>query len=100
MSLPARIREAGGWVTVVRADLTEPKQYGTWDPVTRTITVHQALPERFAWETFYHELFHARLADSGIAAFLEDDAKVIEALCDMSASGRLREWDHDWEQGE
>ena len=41
------------------------------------------------WRTFYHELTHVAVIDSGLANNLRD--KIHEALCDAMATARMRE---------
>lgn len=90
--LPSKIMGAGGMIKIVRqAELTyEGKAcWGLWDESTRTITIDSGATPEHARRVFYHEVAHAMLADSGIENLFDDNT--VEMLCDMIATGRMRE---------
>ena len=91
-AIPATVETLGGTVDVIIVpklvnSANEPC-WGLWDPVARSITLERR-PPRVMWATYYHELCHAMLDDSGIANLFSDDMK--EVLCDALATARFRE---------
>ena len=63
--------------------------WGLWCRRHRTIEIELTLPPPMQWSAYFHELMHAALDDSGLANLLTDTQQ--EALCDASASARIRE---------
>lgn len=92
--LPQQVEGAGGpiRVVVVRGYVTHEdgeECMGTYEHETRTIRVASRLRGRQRWHTFYHELIHAALTDSGLWNQLGKQKQ--EALCDALATARVRE---------
>ena len=92
ISLPKRVSAPGGYVTV--KECKGPKVHGeevwgSWDPITRRIEIEAGLAPQRKWHTFYHELAHVAMGDSGAQKLLR--AKEEEVLCEAFATARMRE---------
>jgi hypothetical protein len=92
-ALPASVEGAGGpiRVRIVRRPLIEDgvECLGVFRHASRTIVISAQVKGRQRWHTFYHELTHSALTDSGPWNSLTE--KQIEALCDAVATQRVRE---------
>ena len=72
----------GGPISVIMKDKVKykgKKCAGLWLPSDRTISLQNQI-EREVKQTFYHELIHAALHDTGLKHFF--DSELEEALCD------------------
>ncbi len=94
--LPKVVHGAGGPITVKMVTAIEPDPkyptdttFGIWESPTRTIRIIETLEPHFMWLTYFHELCHAALADSGVTHVLTAESE--ECLCDSLATARLRE---------
>lgn len=91
--LPKTIHAPAGPVTVVLQDVVKNEKgeelWGVWEGEDRTIRIDESASLRYQWHTFFHELMHVALCDSGIAHLLPDESQ--EALCDAVATARLAE---------
>ena len=92
-ALPKKVSMPGGDVTiillpaVIHPDGSEC--WGIWEESTRSITIDTTAKPAHRWLTYYHELTHVALTDSGL-----DDAlhrNVVETLCNAMATARMRE---------
>lgn len=84
----------GGEIKVVYVQglkLKGEKLHGLWDPRTRTIKLNTKNTPFEMEHTYYHELQHAALDDSGQWNLLTKEGA--EALCDLVATARMREQD-------
>jgi Zn-dependent peptidase ImmA (M78 family) len=92
-SIPRKVMMPGGPVVVVLTRRTirheNSECWGLYDIERRTITIDVKAEPRQRWRTFYHELTHVAVIDSGLANSLRDN--VHEALCDAMATARMRE---------
>lgn len=92
-ALPTTAEAPGGTIAVIckptlrHADGTEC--WGMWDAANRTIEIASSAARRHQWRTFYHELTHAALDDSGISQGMTDAMQ--ETLCEALATARMRE---------
>lgn len=82
---PIRVVRVRGWVIADDGDMCN----GLYDHDTRSIRISSYIRGRQRWHTFYHELTHAALTDSG--AWNELTAKKAETICDAIATSRVRE---------
>ena len=90
MSLPRRVQGLGGPIavaTVTDFD-TEDEQFGLSNMQRRTIKLLADMPDDVMVSTFYHELFHFALWDSGQHHKFDKDT--VEALCDLAGSMMAR----------
>lgn len=90
--LPKSAMGLGGSIKVVVVPglkLKGQKLHGLWDPRTRTIKLSTKNSDYEMEHTFYHELLHAALDDSGQWNLLTKEGA--EALCDLVATARMRE---------
>ena len=90
--LPKRVMMPGGWVSVRwkrHLKAGGVRCAGTYEWDRRRLSLDPALPPAAAWHTYYHELFHAALHDSGTHGRYK--GKVRETLCDLAATARMRE---------
>lgn len=62
---------------------------GLWDGLKRHIEIDKTMPVAQQWLTFFHELTHVGLADSGLDELLSHEET--EAVCDAVATSRFRE---------
>jgi hypothetical protein len=62
---------------------------GLWIFRERRIKLERHANMQQVWATFYHELVHAALDDSGLSNLLTEPQQ--EALCDALANARIRE---------
>jgi Zn-dependent peptidase ImmA (M78 family) len=62
---------------------------GYWRTASRLIVVSSSIEPRQQVHTYFHELVHAALDDSGQCNLLTDEGQ--EALCDLIATARLLE---------
>lgn len=92
-SIPRVVMMPGGPVSVVltRKPIRHENAecWGLYDIERRTITIDVKAEPSQRWRTFYHELTHVAVIDSGLANNLRD--KIHEALCDAMATARMRE---------
>ena len=90
--IPSTVETIGGAVRVVvvtaLCDEDGAACWGLWVRSAREIRLAPLTPA-LQWATLFHELHHVALDDSGLANLLS--AKMQEALCDASASARMRE---------
>jgi hypothetical protein len=100
--LPKRIMGMGGPIEVLIVDPAKDPDFkpephpvkndvpwGVWVPETRTIKIVSNVSRAFQWATFYHELGHAVLQDTGLAEQLTSECE--EALCVAFSSARMME---------
>lgn len=91
--LPSVVQGAGGAIRVVRCRTPIVEDgvtcHGLFRHETRTILIAASLRGRQRWHTFYHELTHAAMTDSGL--WNRHTEKQVEALCDAIATARVRE---------
>lgn len=91
--IPKVVEGAGGpiRVVVVRGPLVDDGDecIGLFRHETRTLLLSARLRGRQRWHTFYHELTHAAMTDSGL--WNRYTVKQIEAFCDAIATARVRE---------
>ena len=94
--IPRTVHSAAGPVPVERVDnLRDPEYpsrslYGLWVPDSRLIKIERGVGLETAWQTLFHEQFHAWIDDNGV----ELGKTTLERLCEMYGSGRMGEW---WE---
>lgn len=79
---PLVVGVLGDYYSVVVKPIEE---CGTCEPHLRTITLDSSLKPHVLAETFYHELVHAILAQSGVAEIL--DEKQEEAVAQAVGAG-------------
>lgn len=92
--LPKEVQGLGGPIKVVILPALEKTEKGEevagrWLDAERTIQVLSAQNGREQWRTFYHELAHAALHDSGMTHLLSEDSE--EALADLMGLARVVE---------
>ena len=91
--LPATVEAPGGTITVIlKPTLRHPdgsECWGMFDLANRTIEIATTASKRHQWRTYYHELCHAALDDSGISQGMTEAMQ--ETLCECLASARMRE---------
>jgi len=63
--------------------------HGTYSASKRQIELDPSIVEAHRIHTYFHELAHAALMDSGVSHLLSD--RVEEAVCDAIATARVRE---------
>lgn len=63
--------------------------WGLWLAPERRIKIEKNAKREHMWGTFYHELVHAALDDSGLSNLLTEPQQ--EALCDAMSTARMRE---------
>ena len=90
--LPSKVEGVAGPITVrVVANLKAKdgtRCMGHWDDATRVVQVDAALKGEVLEGTFYHELLHSALDDTGLYRLLSE--RVSEAACDGVATAMLR----------
>lgn len=92
--LPKKTMGLGGAITVKLVSKLKykgTKVAGLWHSYARLIEVSDSLPLREQRHTYYHELVHAALDDSGLQHTLTKESQ--EVLCDLLATARLRSED-------
>ena len=92
MKLPKTIMGLGGPIrvkVVERLKVKGDRVHGSWDPRKRLISLDAENTAVETEQTFYHELMHAALDDSGQWNLLTKEGA--EALCDLVAMARMRE---------
>ena len=93
--LPQTVEAAGGTIRVVRVRTpiidsdSGTECIGEFRHETRTIAIAASLRGRQRWHTYYHELTHAAMSDSGLWNRMTE--KQVEAVCDAIATARVRE---------
>ncbi len=94
--LPKVVHGAGGPITVKMVNAIEPDPkyptdttFGIWESQTRTIRIIETLEPQFRWLTYFHELVHAALSDSGVTHMMTAENE--ECLADAIGTARLRE---------
>jgi hypothetical protein len=91
--LPALVMGMGGPITVELCDKLVDEDgahcLGLWIFRERRIKLERHKDRAQVWATFYHELVHAALDDSGLSNLLTEPQQ--EALCDALANARMRE---------
>lgn len=90
--IPKKVMALGGEITVaIVANLRyrRKKVSGLWMPDRRLIQIEESDTPREQAHTYFHELTHAALYDSGQHNLLTHDGN--EAICDLMAVARLRE---------
>ena len=91
--IPKTVMGLGGEITVKMVhklrDKKKKRVAGLWTPGSRLIQIDCSEPEREQLHTYYHELAHAALWDSGQHNLLTEDGN--EAIVDLIAMARLRE---------
>lgn len=81
MVLPKSVPSPLGPVPVlIDPDLLDEGNLGEFNKLDRTITVQGELKPETSWVTFWHELMHLILYDSGVQYHLSPPAQ--ETLCD------------------
>lgn len=92
-ALPKEVMGPGGLVTVVltKAGIKHESAecWGLYDSEARTITIDARAKPRQRWLTFFHELAHVAMLDSGLDNGIND--ALHEAICDAIATARMRE---------
>lgn len=88
--IPRRVQGLGGPITVswVAEFDNEDDTFGLSNMQRRTIKLLKDLPEDVELSTFYHELLHFALWDSG--QHHRFDRETTEALCDLVGSMMAR----------
>lgn len=100
-AIPAKVSGIAGPIKVVivakprdHDDVTHDPEtdpcHGTYSASKRRIELDEGIVEAHRIHTYFHELAHAALMDSGVAHLLS--SKVEEAVCDAIATARVREW--------
>lgn len=90
--IPEKVMGLGGFV---RVEIVKGLRYkkkkvsGLWTPEERLIQIEAKDTPREQAHTYFHELTHAALYDSGQHNLLTREGN--EALCDLIAVARLRE---------
>jgi|DEB19_MinimDraft_3_1074340.scaffolds.fasta_scaffold03607_7 Zn-dependent peptidase ImmA (M78 family) len=91
--LPKAIEGPGGPVRVIVSKQPirheHAECWGLYDSELRTITIDGRAAPRQRWKTFFHELVHVAILDSGLDNGLSD--ALHEAICDAIATARMRE---------
>ena len=90
--LPRSVMGLGGPIAIVRSRrIVEvgDECWGLWDREKRRISILASIPREHQWRTYFHELGHAALTDSGVEELVDD--KVHEALVVAIASARMQE---------
>ena len=91
--LPKTIMGPGGRVKVLMQKKVTHEDntdcWGIWDEGTRTVKVATHALPRQQWHTFYHEVTHIAMTDSGLDDVLSNE--VHEAICNAVATQRMRE---------
>lgn len=89
-ALPTTLMTLLGPVAVELKDKWDDADaWGLWQRERRTIEIDKRLARNHQWSTLFHELMHATLDDSGLSNLLTEPQQ--EALCDASATARMRE---------
>lgn len=92
MNIPAEFCGLGGPITVAEeenpVDEDGQKLLGSWDANTRRLVVRAGLNPNVAAATFFHEVVHSLLWDSGVQHFFSK--KKLEAICDAVGTGLAR----------
>lgn len=70
-------------------DWKDESAWGMWHRDRRTIEIDARQTPELQWSTFFHEVTHCALDDSGLANILTEPQQ--EALCDAMATARMRE---------
>lgn len=91
--LPKSVQAPGGLIKVITTKDNIKHEnaecWGLYDPEMRTITIDMKAAPRQRWLTFFHELTHVALIDSGLNNGMSD--ALHEAICDAVATQRMRE---------
>lgn len=91
-TLPSTVTGTAGPITVGRTPTVRDKDghdlLGEWTPGNRHIVVVSTASRRAAWLTFWHEMVHSWLDDSGVGCVLTADQQ--EAVCESVALGLTR----------
>ena len=90
--IPESVESAGGTVRIElgEAPVTDGLACdGLWDSARQVISLDASVPDRHRWRTYFHELTHVALTDSGLDELLEP--KLHEAICNAVATARMRE---------
>lgn len=91
-TLPTDVMGTAGPISVGRTPTVRDKDgqdlLGEWTPATRHIVVVSTATRRVAWLTFWHEMVHSWLEDSGVAYVLTQDQQ--EAICESVGLGLVR----------
>ena len=92
-ALPPTVEAPGGTITVIlKPTLRHPdgtECWGMFDLAARTIEIATTATKRHQWRTFYHELTHSALDDSGISQGITEAMQ--ESICECIATARMRE---------
>lgn len=90
--LPAVVEGIAGPITVGRPPAVVDEKghplFGEWRPLNRHLVVLSTLDRRAAWVTFYHELVHSWLQDTGVTHMLTKAEE--ESTCETVALGLLK----------
>lgn len=90
--LPETVFASGGDVIIVlkpRIKHGTEELWGSWEESTRVVEIDSTASPRHQWRTFYHELTHVALTDSGADELLTDGTT--EMICDAISTARMRE---------
>lgn len=94
MRIPKTVMGLGGPITVEIVTklrkISGKEVVGQWELETRTISLVKRA-KKLMERTYYHELIHAAIDDSGVGNLLTPDSE--ETLCDLFAMARSREGD-------
>lgn len=82
------VRILGMLFSVSEEVLDEPNEAGNSNACHRTIKIAAGLPEAARIETFYHEVAHMILTQSGVAAALGDERE--EAVAQAMGFGLMQ----------
>ena len=89
--IPKRVEGMGGPITVKlvrRVRVEGVACWGSWHSDKRAVSLDCGAPREHQWRTFFHELTHSALDDSGLGAQLSEAGN--EAICEAMASLHVR----------
>lgn len=91
--IPKIVQAPGGPVKVIltkeNIKYESDDCWGLYDSEHRTITLDAKAAPRQRWATFFHELTHVAILDSGLGNGL--NSALHEAICDAVSTARMRE---------
>jgi Zn-dependent peptidase ImmA (M78 family) len=91
--IPRVVQAPGGPVKIIltkdNIKYGSDECWGLYDPEHRTITIDAKAAPRQRWATFFHELTHVAILDSGLDNGLH--VALHEAICDAISTQRMRE---------
>lgn len=87
-TIPSSCEGIAGPITVRREPPADDDAMGTWNWTTRMIYVAPCTSPAAEMQTFYHELAHSWLRDSGLEKLVSDEK--CEALVIAISTGLLR----------